>query len=95
VQWLGVVFAHADRGQVLLKGGLFVVTLQSLDVGRDVLGLDIDERADPGVLAPIEKAAYGPVIGLACVFVADSRSEELQEAPRGALARELTVSLDS
>jgi hypothetical protein len=48
--------------------------------------LDVRQFADVVLLEPGEKRARRPVIGLACVPVADRRGEEFEEAACGLVA---------
>ena len=74
---------HAQRGQVLLDGGRGARSLQVLDEGGDVEGLNVGEPGDAAALAPGVKTPRGAQVGPAGVVVVDLGGEKLQDAPGG------------
>ena len=74
---------HAQRGQVLLDGGRGARSLQVLDEGGDVEGLNVGEPGDAAALAPGVKTPRGTQVGPARVGVVDPGGEKLQDAPGG------------
>ena len=75
---------HPDTSQMLLDRGSRPLTLQLLDVGRDVHRLDAPEFANPPPFAPAQEGRRRrPRIRRPRVLVADVDGEEFEEAPRG------------
>ena len=60
--------------------------LYSLDIGRHMQRLDINELVKLMSVAPGKELEHRPVIGHAGVFVADGRGEEFEKAPRRLVA---------
>jgi hypothetical protein len=77
---------HAQCREVLLDGRSSIPARQGLNIGRDVMRADGVERADAVPVEAGEEAAHRDAIGGPGVRVADVGSEEIDKAPRRALA---------
>src|ERR1017187_597444 len=76
---------HADGGQMLLDRGSRPLTVQLLDIGRNMHRLHPPQFANSLPFAPAQEISGGPRIRRPRVFVTDVDGEEFEEAKRGTL----------
>jgi hypothetical protein len=76
---------HADGGEVLLDSRLGMALLEQLDVCRHCDGLDVLERAEAFLFAPLEEGDGVAVVGAAGMRIADVGGEVFDEAGDGVL----------